>query len=483
MTKPDFLSSRLREVLSGWGNCPRQACFSQFAESWSDVGRAILDGREHSTIARGMGRSYGDSAINELGSVVNCSHLNRFLAFDDATGLLECEAGVSFAEIIKHFLPRGWFLPTTPGTKFVTVGGAIAADVHGKNHHVDGSFGNFVDRIKLQLADGSIVDCTRENDPDLFWATIGGMGLTGIILSAVFRLTRVQTAYCDVQYRRTANLESTLDNFQSTHDDYRYSVAWIDCVATGESLGRSVLMLGNDADRDRLPPSAIKSPLTLPKRSKRTVPFNFPSGVLNYWTVKAFNTLYYAKNKDGRRIVDFDAFYYPLDGINHWNRIYGRKGFVQYQALFPKESARAGLKKLLECIAQSRQASFLAVLKGCGAATPGMLSYLFPGFTLALDFPYRGPVTHRLFDALDKIVLEFGGRLYLAKDALMSSETFAQMYPRLPEFLAVKSRVDPHNRFVSSQARRVGIVPPSAGSIGTSRESSLYTTLLGTNTR
>lgn len=445
--------------MAGWGNCPRQVCHSRFAGSLSDVTSAIRDGRTSSTIARGLGRAYGDSAINESGEVVKLSSLNRFLAFDPDTGRLECEAGVSFAEIIEHFLPRGWFLPTTPGTKFVTVGGAIAADVHGKNHHVDGSFGNFIDRITLQLADGSVVECTPQNDPELFWATVGGMGLTGIILSAVFRLAKVETAYCEVDYQRTANLDVTLDRFQSTHDDYRYSVAWIDCVATGPSLGRSVLMLGNDASLDKLPASVARSPLSLPKRSKKTVPFNFPAGVLNYWSVKAFNTLYYAKNKDGRKVVDFDSFYYPLDGINHWNRIYGRKGFVQYQALFPKETARVGLKRLLECIAKSRQASFLAVLKGCGAATPGLLSYLFPGFTLALDFPYRGSVTHKLFAELDQIVLDHGGRLYLAKDALMTAETFARMYPRLPEFLAIKSKVDPHNRFVSSQARRLGIVP------------------------
>lgn len=479
MTNPEISSNGIREVLGGWGNCPRQVCYSRSAEAWSDVGRAIQGCGEQSMIARGLGRSYGDSAINESGNVVKCSHLNRFLAFDDTTGVLECEAGVSFAEIIEHFLPRGWFLPTTPGTKFVTVGGAIAADVHGKNHHIDGSFGNFVERITLQLADGTIVECTPTSDPDLFWATVGGMGLTGVILSAAFRLTRVTSAYCEVDYRRTVNLDATLDSFQSTHDDYRYSVAWIDCVATGDSLGRSVLMLGNDADRDRLPASVSAAPLVLPRRSKKTVPFNFPSGVLNFWTVKAFNALYYAKNKDGRKVVDFDSFYYPLDGVNHWNRIYGRKGFVQYQALFPKETARAGLKKLLECISQSRQASFLAVLKGCGAATPGMLSYLFPGFTLALDFPYRGAATRKLFDTLDKIVLDHGGRLYLAKDALMSAETFARMYPRLPEFLAVKARVDPDNRFASSQARRVGIVPALNATGISGRERSTNQTLLG----
>lgn len=449
-------SLRPEKLLGGWGNCPRQSCHLESVERWNDV--STFAAAHDSMIARGLGRAYGDAALNEGGAVLDVCRLNRFLAFDAESGLLECEAGVSFAEIIDVFLPRGWFLPTTPGTKFVTVGGAIAADVHGKNHHLDGSFGNFVEQIHLQLADGSRVICSREHDPDLFWATIGGMGLTGVILSATFRLVRVTTAYCDVEYRRTTNLDATLDVFQATHHQYQYSVAWIDCVATGRSMGRSVAMLGNNAGIDSLPASLKNKPLTLPVRRKKSIPFHFPSWTLNPWSVKAFNTLYYAKNGNGRKLVDFDSYYYPLDGVSNWNRIYGRAGFVQYQALFPHETARDGLTALLQKISHSKQASFLAVLKGCGAATPGMLSYLFPGYTLALDFPYRGKSTRDLFDALDRIVLEHQGRIYLAKDALASADTFARMYPRLTEFQQIKARVDPHNRFTSSQARRLGIV-------------------------
>lgn len=448
------------KLLSGWGNWPRQVCRSESAERWSDA--AALTFSENSVIPRGLGRAYGDSALNQSGTVVDLRRLNRFLNFDPTTGLLECEAGVSFADIIDVFLPRGWFLPTTPGTKFVTVGGAIAADVHGKNHHLDGSFGNFVERITLQLADGTRTVCSREDDPELFWATVGGMGLTGIILSAAFRLSKVTTAYCDVEYRRTTDLAATLDLFQDTHQQYQYSVAWIDCIATGRSMGRSIAMLGNNAASDQLPAKLAAKPLALPRRRKKAVPFHFPSWTLNSLSVKAFNALYYAKNRDSRRIVDFDSYFYPLDGISNWNRIYGRAGFVQYQALFPTETARAGLQSLLKRISASKQASFLAVLKGSGAATPGMLSYLFPGYTLALDFPYRGQSTRQLFDALDQIVLEHQGRLYLAKDAMTSADTFARMYPRLAEFQHVKSRVDPHNRFVSSQACRLGIVKTTA---------------------
>ena len=450
-------SLRDAKLLSGWGNWPRQTCRNESAERWNDV--STVTSNSDSVIARGLGRAYGDAALNLGGTVLDLCRLNRLLAFDPETGLLECEAGVSLAEIIDVFLPRGWFLPTTPGTKFVTVGGAIAADVHGKNHHLDGSFGNFVERITLQLADESTVVCSREHDPDLFWATIGGMGLTGIILTAAFRLTPVTTAYCDVEYRRTVDLDSTLEVFQATHHQYQYSVAWIDCIATGRSMGRSVAMLGNHADIHELPSTVREKPLALPRRRKKTIPFHFPSWTLNPWSVKAFNTLYYAKNRDSRRLVDFDSYFYPLDGVSHWNRIYGRAGFVQYQALFPTETARAGLKSLLKRISESKQASFLAVLKGCGSATPGMLSYLFPGYTLALDFPFRGESTRELFEGLDRIVLEHGGRIYLAKDAMTSAETFARMYPRLTEFQQVKARIDPENRFSSSQARRLQIVP------------------------
>lgn len=445
------------ELLSGWGNYPRERCRTRTIESWHDAENAVQSSAIPNVIPRGLGRSYGDSTLTSNGAVLCMKHLNRFLAFDPETGLLECEAGVSFAEIIQTFLPQGWFLPTTPGTKFVTLGGAIAADVHGKNHHVDGSFGNFVVQMTLLLADGSIVDCTRDSDPELFWATIGGMGLTGIILSAQIRLTRVESAYYDVTYRRTRNLESTLEMFTATHLSYRYSVSWIDCLATGASLGRGVVMLGNDAPVAALPPKLAAAPLSLPRRRTKTIPFDFPSFALNPWSIKAFNTLYYAKNRDRREFVDFNSFFYPLDGVNHWNRIYGKRGFVQYQALFPTETARVGLHQLLEQIASSRQASFLAVIKGSGPATQGMLSYLFPGITLALDFPNRGKATRDLFERLDEIVLQHSGRLYLAKDALTSASTFARMYPRLPEFQQVKRRVDPNGRFVSSQALRLGI--------------------------
>jgi FAD/FMN-containing dehydrogenase len=291
------------------------------------------------------------------------------------------------------------------------------------------------------------------------------MGLTGIILDARFQLRSVQTAYCHVTYRRTADLEETLDLFEQSDENFEYSVAWIDCLARGSKLGRSVVMLANDARIDDLPRKIRPAALELPKRRRLSVPFHLPGFVLNPLAIKVFNGLFYSRYGDGQRLVDFNTFFYPLDGIRHWNRIYGRRGFVQYQALFPHSTSRQGLVQMLEKIAHSRRASFLAVLKSSGPANDGHLSYLYPGHTLALDFPYQGEVTGRLFQQLDEILLKHGGRLYLAKDSMTSAATFAGMYPRLDEFRRIKKQVDPGNLFTSSQARRLGIIddPLSSG--------------------
>ena len=442
--------------MSGWGNFPACRCRVFRPETWQAVQAAVAGAGQQVCISRGMGRSYGDAALAD-GAVIDHTRLNRFLAFDPESGLLECEAGTTLAEIIATFLPRGWFLPTTPGTKFVTIGGAIAADVHGKNHHVDGSFGQAVVDLRLLTARGEVLDCSPRENADVFWATVGGMGLTGAILSARFRLVRTATAYCDVTYRRTANVDETLDLIAETDAQYRYSVAWIDCLARGRSLGRSVLMLGNDAQIADLPAGLGSRPLALPAKRTKTVPCRFPAFVLNPWTVKAFNALYYAAHASSRRIVDYDAFFYPLDGVLHWNRIYGRRGFIQYQALFPPETSRRGLIELLERIAASGRASFLAVLKSSGPASQGILSYLHAGHTLALDFPNTGPGLQALLAEWDQLLLKHGGRLYLAKDATTRPDVFSAMYPRLGEFRAVRSRLDPDNRFASSQSQRLGI--------------------------
>ena len=456
----DAQSSPEKTRLSGWGNFPQIDCPVYFQRRIDEL-KELLQAGPPGLIARGQGRSYGDSAVCNSGVLMQTTR-DRFLAFDTQTGRVTCEAGVTLEEIIHVSLPKGWFLPTTPGTKFVTVGGAIAADVHGKNHHRDGTWGQYVQRFSMLLADGSVIECSPEVNPDVFWATVGGMGLTGIILEATIQLVQVPSAYVDVRQRRARNLGEAFDLFMETDQQYKYSVAWIDCLSQGRKLGRSVLLLGNDAPADLLRASGKRDPLGWPRKRSKSVPFAFPGLAMNKLAIKAFNGLYYRRHGNKNTLVDFDSYFYPLDSIHHWNRIYGRRGFVQYQALFPRECSREAMKTLLEMISKSGQASFLAVLKSSGAANQGLLSYLFDGHTLALDFPYRGEKTERLCRELDKVMLEFGGRVYLAKDALVNAETFSRMYPRLNEFKQIKQQLDPQAIFRSQQSDRVGITDVSS---------------------
>lgn len=454
----DSSSAPVQERLAGWGNVnPRPATLLPVFNT-ANLTRAVSNSNQvGGAIARGLGRSYGDSAVNYEGFVLSQISRNRMLRFDSKTGLLTCEAGLSLDEIIQCLLPRGWFLPTTPGTKFVTVGGAIAADVHGKNHHVDGSWGTFVTRFSLLTATGEIVECSREENSKLFRATLGGMGLTGIVIDATIQLTKVATAFVDRHQQRARNLDEALDMFMETDNQYRYSVAWIDCLSRGAKMGRSVLMLANDACPEQVASVQRQGPFFQPRRKSRKIPFNFLALALNKWSIKAFNSLYYQTHGTGGAVVDYDSFFYPLDSIGHWNRIYGRRGFVQYQALLPAESSRRGMRELMEAITESGQGSFLAVLKSSGPQGIGTLSYLFAGHTLALDFPYRGKKTEQLCAKLDQILLEHGGRVYLAKDALVQQATFEAMYPTLDEFKQIKAQWDPQQVFRSAQSDRLGI--------------------------
>jgi decaprenylphospho-beta-D-ribofuranose 2-oxidase len=420
--------------------------------------RAIFDsGAEPSYIPRGLGRSYGDAALNLNGGAVCPIRLNRFLSFDSQTGILECESGVSFAEIIQFFLPRGFFLPVTPGTKFVTVGGAIAADIHGKNHHRNGAFSNFVRDLQLLTPPGEILTCSRQDNSEIFWATVGGMGLTGIVLSARIQLERVESAFVAVDYQRTRSLNEALDVMTESDERYRYSVAWVDCLAQGDSLGRSVLMRANHATAAEASFRLLNA-LTPPPRIRLSVPFEAPAAALNPFTLRAFNALYYRRHEKGsHRIVDFERFFYPLDAIENWNRLYGKRGFVQYQVALPAAGGREAVAVLLERLAQSGRASFLAVLKRFGEADQALLGFPLKGYTLALDLPAdRDLVT--FLNQLDDVVLEHGGRVYLAKDAALRPETFAAMYPNLDRFRAVKEKLDRKGLLSSSLARRLRIV-------------------------
>jgi decaprenylphospho-beta-D-ribofuranose 2-oxidase len=444
--------------LSGWGRYPVETCRIFRPEKCAGLAAILDSGQEPSYIARGLGRSYGDAALNGGGGVIGFERLNRMIAFDPATAVLECEAGVTFAEILESFLPRGYFLPVTPGTKFVTLGGAIAHDVHGKNHHRVGTISNFVQDFRLRTTEGEILTCSREQNSEAFWATVGGAGLTGLLLSARLRLQPVETAHVLVDFLKVAHLEEAIDAMEESDHLYEFSVAWIDCLARGKSLGRSVLMRGNPAARGDLPPGH-GNPLAPRRRSQRSLPFDFPAGLLNSFTVGAFNRLFYGSHRTvAGRLVDIESFFYPLDSIRDWNRMYGRRGFVQYQLVFPPQTSRTGLAKVLQRVSASGRGSFLGVLKRFGNANAGLLSFPFPGYTLALDLPVSDGLVPFLH-GLDELVLAYGGRLYLAKDAVMTRESFAAMYPRLEEFRAVRARLDPKNKLSSSLARRVGILP------------------------
>jgi FAD/FMN-containing dehydrogenase len=434
--------------LNGWGRFPRVDCALLGMRTAEDARAAI--GARRSLIARGNGRSYGDSALN-LDGVVSTLRSDRLRDFDPATGLLTCEAGLLLADLLAFAVPRGFFPPVTPGTKFVTIGGMIAADVHGKNHHQAGSFCRHVERLELMTADGRIVVCTRTENQDLFMATCGGMGLTGIILAATFRLLPIETA----QIRQETLIADNFDEAMALCEasaGWTYTVAWIDCLASGPALGRSIIYRGEHATRQERP----AAPLAVPSAKARRVPVDFPTIALNPWSVRAFNTLYYQHARPGPSYLDYDTYFYPLDTILDWNRIYGRAGFTQYQCVIPRAASRDGMRAILARVAAQGCASFLAVLKLLGAEGEGLLSFPLEGYTLTLDFPVNATVLGLLLE-LDAIVADHGGRIYLAKDARAGATMMRRGYSRLDRFRAVRARVDPARKFQSLQSQRLDL--------------------------
>ena len=450
-----------RTALSSWGNYPREECELYRPATSSEFEQVILHSPHTDIITRGRGRSYGDAALNRNRGVVLSDPMNRILSFDVESGILDCECGVSFAEILDHILPRGYVLPITPGTKHISLGGAIAADVHGKNHHRDGTISTQLLDLRLLTAKGSILTCSREENPDLFWATLGGMGLTGAILDARLQLRPAESAYVDTSTRPCGDLDQALELMEAGDRDYEYSVAWIDCLARGRSLGRSVLLRANPAPLEKLPPKLREKPFAIPRRLGLGVPFQMPSLLLNPFSMRLFNSAFFFAHRERRHIVDWQRYFYPLDSIAHWNRIYGKRGVLQYQLVLPSVTARQGLIEILEHTAASGRASFLAVLKTTGPANASPLSFPIEGLSLALDFPNTGPGLLDLLKDLDQMVLRHGGRVYLAKDSCLDPADFKAMYPRLEEFRAVKARHDPENRFSSSLSRRLQIVEAS----------------------
>ena len=426
--------------LNSWGMYPKIKHTSVTLDK--NINQTIQE--DKSFIPYGNGRSYGDSALAE--NIIYCKPYNYFLDFDEEKGVLHCQSGVLFSEIIEAFVPRGWFLKVTPGTKLITIGGAIASDVHGKNHHVEGCFSSCVEEFTLMLPNGEIITCKKGDE--LFFATCGGMGLTGIILDAKIYLKKVNSKTINQTTIKTKNLKETFEAFEK-YSHLPYSVAWIDCLASGEDIGKCLLMVGDFADDGKL---------DFKEKKKINIPFNFPSFALNSLSVKAFNWLYYKKAPDGvsQQKVVIDTFFYPLDAINNWNRIYGKGGFTQYQFILPKEKSFDGLQEILKSISNSCKGSFLAVLKLYGKANENYLSFPMEGYSLALDFKIE-PGIFELLDRLDEIVLEYSGRIYLTKDVRVSKETFEKGYPDIEKFRAFRKENGMIEKFESLQSKRVGI--------------------------
>ena len=439
--------------LSGWGRYPVMEARVHAPRSIEALRKLVLS--EPGVIARGNGRAYGDSAINTA-ATIEMRHLNRMLAFDPGSGHLVAEAGVLLGDIIAAFLPRGWFPMVTPGTKFVTIGGAIAADVHGKNHHREGSFRECVDWIDVMGPDGEIQRCSPEERTELFDYTLGGMGLTGIILRAAVRLRAVESGWIRQTTVAAPDLKSAMAAFEQARGA-TYSVAWIDCLGKGSHLGRSLVVLGEHAKAADLPRALANDPYATKKRRALAVPVDFPSLTLNRYSIRAFNALYYwaRTRRSGPQLVDWDSYFYPLDAIRDWNRIYGRRGFAQFQCVLPLDRSEAGLSDLLGEISGAGSGSFLAVLKRFG---PQDSPFSFPmeGYTLALDFPVSAK-TLALLERLDRIVIEHGGRFYLAKDSRMSAATLLASDTRAETFRHMRERQGMLSRFRSAQAERLGI--------------------------
>jgi FAD/FMN-containing dehydrogenase len=414
--------------------------------------------RRRSLIARGLGRSYGDPALNTGGLVVGMRRFDRYLDFDAATATLTCEAGVSLEQIIRDFTPRGFFPLITPGTKHVTIGGCIANDVHGKAHHAQGSFVTCVDSMRVLLANGEVVTCSRSELPELFWGSFGGMGLLGIVLSAKLRLRPIETAYYKQRALQAADLASMLALLDESDHSYPYSVASLDACAAGERLGLGVLNVGDHATLDELPPALARDPLRVKPKPRLGVPFDLPEWTLNPWSIRVVNAAIMRIQLHKPTYVHYEDFCYPLDLLNHWNRGYGRRGFTQYQFVVPFQDGLEQLRRILGTMVSSGELPFLNILKRFGQESGGVLSFPRAGYTFAIDFPIRRD-TIELTRRLDAMVLEAGGRIYLGKDSFVEAATFRAMYPRLDEWLALKRKYDPDNVFVSDLARRVGLIP------------------------
>ena len=426
-------------MLSGWGRLskPGKEVFSEDLKALS----------RNAVLSRGLGRSYGDSALPPPGhlEVATTTLADRMLAFDETSGILRAEAGLSLRELNRLFLPRRWFTPVTPGTQDVTLGGMVAADIHGKNHHVEGTFGRHVRAILLRVADGRLIECSPSQEPELFWASVGGMGLTGHILEVAFQMRAIASPWIYEERETVPDIETLTAALKDAAPDWPFTVGWLDCLGKG----RGILVRGRWAEAKDAP-SDPPQPL-----SSVTVPFEFPNWVLNRWSMRAFNIMtYYVQGSSSGKIVHPETFFYPLDKVRHWNRIYGCRGFIQYQCVLPSAGGPEAARRFLDVLDEERAAAFLCVVKDCAEEGQGMLSFPLPGISIALDLAVDAR-TQTLVDRLNEAVLAQGGRVYLAKDAFTREAHFRDMEPRLDAWLDVRKRWDPELRIKSAQSVRM----------------------------
>lgn len=443
----------MTKKIANWGNYPVIES-EEFKFSSEEELRFALRNDGKACIARGNGRCYGDASLErKTFSTLSCDHV---LSFESLSGIFECESGLTLDQILEIIVPKGWFLPVTPGTKYITVGGAVASDIHGKNHHIDGSFCDYVLDMDIMLSSGEVVSCSPLFNKELFEVTRGGMGLTGIIIRVKFKLKKINTSFIRQVQLKASNLQELLELFHE-YKRYTYTMSWIDCLKEGKGFGRSILMAGEHAEPEELSENQKKDILKPYSDTLLTFPVNLPSFVLNQYSIKAFNFLYYQKNikKVINNIIPYDPFFYPLDKILEWNKGYGNNGFLQYQFVLPMESSEQGMIDILRRINKKGMGSFLAVFKVFGKQN-GLISFPMEGCTLALDFPVRKNLFPFL-DELDRVVLDYGGRLYLTKDARMKREVFWKSYPNAGQFKDLIKKYNPDFKFRSLQSDRLGI--------------------------
>lgn len=436
--------------LTGWGRFPMVTAEVQEPVDFSSLQMFLVSNDPaEKLIARGAGRSYGDSALAQ--GVISSRFMDNFSALDDEKMTIRCGAGVTLNAILRVCIPRGWFLPVLPGTSYISVGGAIAADVHGKNHHVDGTFCDHVIAFTLLMANGELISCSKTKNRDLFYATCGGMGLTGIIIEATLQLKAVPGVFISRKSQTAGNLAECFEIFENNASSH-YSVAWLDCLASGPALGRSVIYLGEHVAAKRDRPPKYKSHKVM------RIPFSTPGFLLNKHSMSLFNSSYFALKKRTSKtsIVNYNSYFFPLDNIGNWNLLYGPNGFLQYQFIVPEDGAFEAISAVLHKVAKSGKGSFLSVLKKMGPANKNLLSFPMAGYTLALDFKFERNL-FPLLEQLDDIVLSYGGRLYLAKDARMNEKMFKAGYPNWEKFMEIKLKFDPKSVFASQQSDRIGL--------------------------